>query len=901
MYQEVFPDISVNEITDLLNSSPQCVYAGFDPTSDSLHVGNLLILMNLLHWQRGGHNVLVVIGGATANIGDPSGRTIERDILSKSFINLNVKGLHRNITDVFSNHEKYFWHSNKLLPQYKILNNQSWYDGIGAVDLIGRVGRHLRMGTLLSRTSVQTRLSTSVGMSFTEFSYQLFQSYDWLHLFEQYGCLFQIGGSDQMGNIMSGHDLIGRIHKKLVYGLTLPLITTEIGDKFGKSAGNAVWLSPEKTSPFTFYQFWIRTPDSSIAHFLKLFTFDTLGAIDDLMRQHKEKPELRLAQKRLAEQVTVLVHGENGLEQALTATKALYEGNVSSLTEMKLEDIVKMFEGASVVRLHFEAGQSVMDMAMKAECFPTKADAVRIIKAGGFYINQKRTTNPDEVLNRSIHCLSNNLSLVRVGKRNYYVVQFKETCEQGKGSTTKNLLSGLSMQQIKNITVSIRRPHVPHVDVPTVIQTSLDDPTTLSIHRKGEGEQPIFSRKDIVVNVEEHLEERIVSTSPERISKRIRSRSHSKDSYRRSSSKDSNKSSRSSLPCNASKDDYLEKRYGEASRKKSVSTGYQKGEYHHRNYERRSKGDSPKPTSSKSKYQPHNDTFINSKRDYRDTPSKKYDKNRSYSRSPSRSGHTRGMVQDKDNYVRRRSRSSSVRRRSRSPFHSKRTPSPYTSKRRSRSPYLRRTPKRSTRRSKTPYDERKKYPSSSRPFYYKKRTPSPYTKKRSRSPYRSRKRSSTPLHRDRDRFRRRDRSKSPQGHRTSTIENNSIELGGYKGMHPEFDFYGAEGYWLPGPIPRPGFIPRGMVQPPRGLFRPPYFNHRPYMPFPYPDLYYRPRFPIPHHRPLRPKLSPTTTSTSTSAIESAPATVTAESTSTTVIEEVKGDLNELNSNVSTDK
>ncbi|KAK4874688.1 hypothetical protein RN001_014048 [Aquatica leii] len=424
MYQEIFPDISVKEITDLLNSAPQCVYAGFDPTSDSLHVGNLLVLINLLHWQRGGHNVLAVVGGATGKIGDPSGRSTERDLLPKSFVHSNVRGLNKNITDVFSNHQKYFWHSNKPLPQYKILNNETWYDKMSAIDLIGGAGRYLRMGTLLSRTSVQTRLATSAGMSFTEFSYQLFQSYDWLYLFENYGCLFQIGGNDQMGNIMSGHDLIGRIHKKLVYGLTLPIITSEIGDKFGKSAGNAVWLSPEKTSPFTFYQFWIRTPDVSVERFLKLFTFDSEGSIEDLMKRHVEKPELRLAQKRLAEQVTVLVHGDEGLEQALMASKALYEGNTSVLGQMKIDEVVKMFEGASVVQLLSEAGQSVLDMAMKAGCFPTSADAVRIITAGGFYLNQKRTTNPNEVLNPSVHRLSNDLSLIRVGKKNYYIVKW---------------------------------------------------------------------------------------------------------------------------------------------------------------------------------------------------------------------------------------------------------------------------------------------------------------------------------------------------------------------------------------------------------------------------------------------------------------------------------------------
>ncbi|KAF2882717.1 hypothetical protein ILUMI_23450 [Ignelater luminosus] len=425
MYQDIFPDIAVNEITDLLNVSPQCAYAGFDPTASSLHVGNLLVLINLLHWQRGGHETIAVIGGATAKIGDPSGRTTERDVLTSTSIDGNIKGVHANIEQVFKNHQKYLWKDqHKHLTPVKILNNETWYNKLSAIDLISGAGRHLRMAALLSRTSVQSRLATSSGMSFTEFSYQLFQSYDWLHLFKKYGCRFQIGGNDQMGNIMSGYDLIARICKKPVYGLTIPLITTEMGDKFGKSAGNAVWLSSEKTSPFTYYQFWIRTTDADVEKFLKLFTFDTVGEISDIMRRHKEKPELRIAQKRLAEQATLLVHGQKGLQQAEITTKALYEGNVAGLGNMKVEEIAQMFQGACIVNMLPEPGQNVLQVAMKAGCFPTSSDAVRIITAGGFYINQQRTTNPEEVINPSVHRLANNVSLLRVGKKNYYVVKW---------------------------------------------------------------------------------------------------------------------------------------------------------------------------------------------------------------------------------------------------------------------------------------------------------------------------------------------------------------------------------------------------------------------------------------------------------------------------------------------
>ncbi|RZC42225.1 tyrosine--tRNA ligase, mitochondrial, partial [Asbolus verrucosus] len=364
-------------VTDLLNAAPQCVYAGFDPTADSLHIGNLLV------------------GGATAKIGDPSGRTTEREELTTTFINENVEGIKLNIKNIFSNHEQYIWKQDKKLPSLKLINNEDWYKQMSAVNLINGAGRYLRMGTLLSRTSVHTRLQSPVGMSFTEFSYQLFQAYDWLHLFQKYNCLFQIGGNDQMG-------------------LTVPLITTEMGNKFGKSAGNAMWLSHNKTSPFTLYQFFVRQTDAEVEKMLKLFTFDSIGRISDLMRQHTEKPELRLPHKHLAEQVVILVHGEKGLESALKATEALYEKSVSALGEMNTNEIKNLFEGATVIEILPEPGQSILDLSMKAQCFPTREDAVRIITAGGFYINHQRINNPSEILNLNVHRLANNITLLRV-------------------------------------------------------------------------------------------------------------------------------------------------------------------------------------------------------------------------------------------------------------------------------------------------------------------------------------------------------------------------------------------------------------------------------------------------------------------------------------------------------
>lgn len=301
------------EMKALLVGSPQSAYAGFDPTAESLHIGNLLVLMNLLHWQRAGHQVIILLGGATGQIGDPSHRTKERDEITGAVIENNIEGIRKNIETIFKHHGDHFWtdHERDPLKAPIYLNNLSWYKDVNVIKFIRGIGKFFRMGTMMGRSSVQSRLNSDTGMSFTEFSYQVFQGYDWLYLFKHYACRFQIGGNDQMGNIMSGHDLIKKSTGEKVFGLTLPLITAEGGKKFGKSLGNAVWLSPDKSSPFNLYQFFIRTKDSDVDNFLKLFTFLDLKKIQKIMKTQNEAPEQREAQRILAENVTLLVHGGN--------------------------------------------------------------------------------------------------------------------------------------------------------------------------------------------------------------------------------------------------------------------------------------------------------------------------------------------------------------------------------------------------------------------------------------------------------------------------------------------------------------------------------------------------------------------------------------------------------------
>ncbi|KOC64311.1 putative tyrosine--tRNA ligase, mitochondrial, partial [Habropoda laboriosa] len=422
LYEDIFPDISVKDVQKLWESPPQCVYAGFDPTAESLHIGNLIILINLLHWQRSGHQAIIVLGGATGLIGDPSYRTSERVDIEKIVMRENLNCIKQDIKTVVRNHQQYFCKNKNHLKPIKILNNLDWYKDMNLLSFITEVGKYFRMGTMLGRASVQSRLHSESGMSFTEFTYSLFQGYDWLHLQRTYDCNFQVGGQDQMGNIVAGYDLVTRYEKKQVYGLTLPLITADGGKKFGKSTSNAVWLSSLKSSSFQLYQYFMRVEDADVEKFLHFFTFLPVDVIKNIVQEHFKNPEKRIAQKTLADKVTLLVHGEEGLVAAKRASDILYDRSVESLARMKVNDLVQILEGASVVELFAEPGISVYELAMKANCFNTDHDARRIIEAGGFYINYKKITNTNEVIVPGIHILSNNVSLLRVGKKTYHVV-----------------------------------------------------------------------------------------------------------------------------------------------------------------------------------------------------------------------------------------------------------------------------------------------------------------------------------------------------------------------------------------------------------------------------------------------------------------------------------------------
>ncbi|XP_036313518.1 tyrosine--tRNA ligase, mitochondrial isoform X1 [Pipistrellus kuhlii] len=429
LFKEFFPDkgtkVELPELFDrsLAGNFPQTIYCGFDPTADSLHVGHLLTLLGLFHFQRAGHNVIALVGGATARLGDPSGRTKEREALDAERVGSNARALRRGLEALAAHHQQLF-SDGRAWGSFTVLDNSAWYQEQHLVDFLAAVGSHFRMGTLLSRLSVQTRLKSPEGMSLAEFLYQVLQAYDFYYLFRRYGCRVQLGGSDQMGNIMSGYEFINKLTGEDVFGITLPLITSTAGAKLGKSAGNAVWLSRDKTSPFELYQFFVRQPDDSVERYLKLFTFLPLPEIDHIMQLHVKEPEKRGPQKRLAAEVTKLVHGQEGLDSAKRCTQALYHSSIKALEIMSDEELKELFKEATFSELVLDPGTSVLDTCRKANAIPDGPRGYRMITDGGVSINHQQVTNPESVLVVGQHILKNGLSLLKIGKRNFYIIKW---------------------------------------------------------------------------------------------------------------------------------------------------------------------------------------------------------------------------------------------------------------------------------------------------------------------------------------------------------------------------------------------------------------------------------------------------------------------------------------------
>jgi len=422
LLQDVWPqgDLSTHQLAATLEKEPCGVYAGFDPTASSLHVGNLLILVGLLHFQRAGHRAVALLGGATARIGDPSGRNTERQEVGEAEVQANLSGIRNNIERVVANHKELLA-GKKALPELEIVNNEDWYGDMNVMTFMGKVGRRLRISRMLGRHSVKSRLESSEGLSLMEFTYQALQGHDWAHLHATRRCLVQLGGNDQLGNMVAGQEVL---QGEPCWGVLLPLITDEAGNKFGKSGGAPVWLDQSKTSVFDFYQFFVRVPDAVAGSLLRQFTFLPEQEIVALEEKQRQSPEERPAQTALAQQVTLLVHGEEGLRIAERTTAVLYKQDLRTLSKLSAEEARQIFQGAPYLRRLFKAGTSVLDLATMIGCFKHERDAMRIIGAGGFYINTVRITNIEEMIIHGKHIMANNLTVVRVGKKNHYVVEW---------------------------------------------------------------------------------------------------------------------------------------------------------------------------------------------------------------------------------------------------------------------------------------------------------------------------------------------------------------------------------------------------------------------------------------------------------------------------------------------
>ncbi len=395
---------------------PGVVYAGFDPTSDSLQAGNYVTIMALCHFQRCGHRVVALVGGATGMIGDPSGKSSERNLLSPEQVQANLAGIRENLS-------RFLDFEHPTAPA-AIVNNYDWLGSFRFIEFLRDVGKHFRMGQMLGRESVRARLASESGMSFTEFSYALLQAYDFLHLYDSMGCRFQIGGSDQWGNITAGTDLIRKLRGGEAFGVTMPLVCDSAGQKFGKSEGNAVYLDARKTSPYAFYQFFLRTADADAARFLKIFTFLPLEEIAALEQALREAPERREAQRRLAEEVTRAVHGAEGLAAAQRASRVLFGESMEGLRAEELLGVFVDVPSTELPRAEV-AGAAVTDVAARCGLCASKGAARRLIQSGGLYLNNRRVEAVEAAV-RPEDIVDGRLLVLRSGKKTYTLVQVRD-------------------------------------------------------------------------------------------------------------------------------------------------------------------------------------------------------------------------------------------------------------------------------------------------------------------------------------------------------------------------------------------------------------------------------------------------------------------------------------------
>lgn len=404
-----------------LNKEMTAAYVGIDPTADSLHIGHLVSVMMLKHFQQAGHKPIALVGGATGMIGDPSGKSAERNLLDEAALRHNQECIKTQL-------KKFLDFDSEAPNAAELVNNYDWMKDYSFLDFIRDIGKHITVNYMMAKDSVKKRLAndSNVGMSFTEFSYQLLQGYDFLHLYQQKNCKLQMGGSDQWGNITTGTELIRRKTGGEAFALVCPLITKADGGKFGKTESGNVWLDRRYTSPYKFYQFWLNVSDADAEKYIKIFTSIGKEEIADLVAQHADAPHLRILQKRLAQDVTVMVHSEEDYHAAVEASNILF-GNATSEALKKLDEetLLAVFDGVpqfTISKSALESGVKAIDLLTdEAAVFPSKGEMRKLVQSGGVSVNKEKLENQDEILTGT-KLLNNKYILIQKGKKNYFLL-----------------------------------------------------------------------------------------------------------------------------------------------------------------------------------------------------------------------------------------------------------------------------------------------------------------------------------------------------------------------------------------------------------------------------------------------------------------------------------------------
>lgn len=409
---------------ELMEKEMTTAYIGFDPTADSLHIGSLVQIILLMHLQKHGHKPIALIGGATGMIGDPSGKSAERNLLDEKTLQKNIKGVKSQL-------ERFLDFSSDKENSAELVNNYDWMKNLSFLEFARDIGKHITVNYMMAKDSVKKRLSSesNVGMSFTEFTYQLVQGYDFLHLYNAKNCKLQIGGSDQWGNITTGTELIRRKSQGKAYALTCPLITKADGTKFGKTEGGNVWLDAKRTSPYKFYQYWFNASDADAEKYIKIFTFLDKDTIDKLIQEHKQAPHLRLLQRKIGEEVTIMTHGKEAYDNAIKASNILFgKSTADDLKSLDEQTFLDVFEGvpqAEINKKDLEAGIPIVDALNEKSAFlKSNGEARRALKENSISVNKEKVKEDKIIDNNDL--IADKFILLQRGKKNYFLLKVVE-------------------------------------------------------------------------------------------------------------------------------------------------------------------------------------------------------------------------------------------------------------------------------------------------------------------------------------------------------------------------------------------------------------------------------------------------------------------------------------------